>query len=88
MMCTSSYTPEVPEEIRLLCMLHNIGATKPEKSLSIPEICDWTSKESLDVQSRLQNLIGLDYIGIIDDKGVNKYYVTISGIRKVLSTYS
>jgi predicted transcriptional regulator len=69
-------------------MLHNIGATTPEKSLPLQEICDWTSMEISAVQSHLQNLMGLGYVGTTKTEGVDKYHVTLNGIRKVLSTYS
>lgn len=87
-MCAVSSAPEIPEELRLLCMLHNIGATTPEKSLSPQEICDWTTMENSAVQSHLQNLMGLGYVGSTKMEGVDKYHVTLDGIRKVLSTYS
>lgn len=87
-MCAVSSDPEIPEELRLLCMLHNIGATTPEKSLSLQEICDWTTMEISAVQSHLQRLIGLGHVGSTKTEGVDKYHVTLNGIRKVLSTYS
>jgi len=87
-MYASSSEPEIPEELRLLCMLHNIGATTPEKSLSIQEICDWTTMEISTVQSHLERLMNLGHVGSINTEGVNKYHVTLNGMRKVLSTYS
>ena len=87
-MWSGSSGPEIPEELRLLCMLHNIGATKPERSLSVQEICDWTTMEISAVQSHLQNLMGLGYVGSTKTEGVDKYHVTLTGIRKVLSIYS
>jgi len=88
-MCAGlSGSPEIPKELRLLCMLHNIGATTPERSLSIQEICDWTTMEISALQSYLQNLMGLGYVGSTKTEGVDKYHVTLNGIRKVLSIYS
>jgi len=87
-MCAGSSAPEIPEELRLLCMLHNIGATTPEKSLSLQEICDWTMVEISAVQSHLQSLIGLGYVDSTKTEGTDKYHVTLDGIRKVLSIYS
>ncbi|MDH5450624.1 MAG: hypothetical protein OEX77_06965 [Candidatus Bathyarchaeota archaeon] len=87
-MYAGSSSPEVPEEIRLLCMLHNIGATTPEKSLSLPEIRDWTAQEISTVQPQLQNLMSLGYVESSKTEGVDKYHVTLDGIRKVLSMYS
>ena len=87
-MYEGSTSPEVPEEIRLLCMLHNIGATTPEKSLSLPEIRDWTTMEISAVQPQLRNLMGSGYVESTNTEGVDKYHVTLDGIRKVLSMYS
>ena len=87
-MCAGSSSPEVPEEIRLLCMLHNIGATTPDKSLSLPEIRDWTTMEISAVQPQLRNLMGSGYVESTNTEGVDKYHVTLDGIRKVLSMYS
>ena len=87
-MYASSSEPEIPEELRFLCMLHNIGATTPEKSLSLQEICDWTTMEISAVQSHLKRLMSLGHVGSINTEGVDKYHVTLNGMRKVLSTYS
>ena len=84
----TSYDSTMPEEFQLLCMLHNIGATIPEKSLSLPEIRDWTTMEISAVQPQLQNLMGLGYVESTQTEGVDKYHVTLDGIRKVLSMYS
>ena len=65
-MYAGSSEPEIPEELRLLCMLHNIGATTPEKSLSLQEICDWTTMEISVVQSHLERLMGLGHVGSIN----------------------
>jgi len=87
-MYAGSPSPEVPEEIRLLCMLHNIGATTPEKSLSLPEIRDWTTMEISAVQPQLHSLMSLGYVESTKTEGIDKYHVTLDGIRKVLSMYS
>lgn len=79
---------EVPEEFRLLCMLHNIGATKLEKSLSIQEICEWTAMETSSVEFHLQKLVELGYVQPIEAEGTGKYHLTPDGIRKVLTLYS
>ncbi len=79
---------EVPEEFRLLCMLHNIGATKEEKSLSIQEICEWTTMETSSVESHLQKLVEGGYVQPIEAEGAGRYHLTTNGIRKVLTLYS
>jgi len=79
---------EVPEEFRLLCMLHNIGATKMERSLSIKEICEWTALETSSVELHLRRLVELGYVQPIEAEGAGKYHLTPNGIRKVLTLYS
>ncbi len=83
-----SYDPALPEEFRLLCMLHNIGAITLEKSLSIKEICEWTTIDASIVTSFLQKLVELGYVQFIETGGIKKYHVTPSGITKVLTLYS
>ncbi len=92
-MCSNPSTgfsrgPTLPEEFRLLCMLHNIGATASERSLTLQQILEWTMMEASALRSCLQKLIELGYVQFIKVEGVDKYHVTISGIRKVLSIYS
>ena len=84
----SSVPFERTEEFRLLRMLHNIGATKPEKSLSIEEISEWTGTELSLIENELQELLEKGFIQSMNAEGVNKYHVTLSGMRKVLSMYS
>ncbi|MFQ6063928.1 MAG: hypothetical protein ACE5L6_00455 [Candidatus Bathyarchaeia archaeon] len=79
---------ERSEEFRLLRMLHNIGATKPEKSLSIEEISEWTGTETTRIEPELQKLAEQGFVELVGVEGTNKYHVTLSGMRKVLSMYS
>lgn len=78
----------VPEEIYFLCMLHNIGATSPERSLTFKEIVCWTMLEPSKVEQNLKTLIDGNYVAISVDSGTKKYFITADGIRKVLSMYS
>ena len=78
----------MPDEIYFLCLLHNIGATSSEKSLSINEITQWTVMEPQRVRENLEKLINTEYIQKTFKEGSEKYHVTINGIRKVLSMYS
>ncbi|MBS7614317.1 hypothetical protein KEJ18_01070 [Candidatus Bathyarchaeota archaeon] len=78
----------MPDEIYFLCLLHNIGATSSEKSLSIEEISQWTVMEPQKVRENLEKLISTQYIQKIYRDGLERYHVTINGIRKVLSMYS
>jgi predicted transcriptional regulator len=84
----SSVHFEGTEEFRLLRMLHNIGATKPEKSLSVNEISEWTGTELSEIEAELQKLAEQGFVQPMEAEGINKYHVTLSGMRKVLSMYS
>jgi len=88
MMNPDPYDTQIPEEIYFLCMLHNIGATKPENSLSVDEISLRTAMHPLDVEENLRKLIEARYVEASLVSGIKKYYVTVDGIRKVLSIYS
>ena len=87
---SSSSSPEssLPEEFRFLCMLHNIGATTSEYSLSIEEIAKWTSMEISVIRVHLKRLMEMGYVESTKANEMDKYYLTHSGIRKVLSLYS
>ena len=37
-----SYPDEQPNQLRLLIMLHNIGATEASKALTIDQVVEWT----------------------------------------------
>jgi len=80
--------PELPDEMRLLVMLHNIGATESGKSLTAQQISEWTKMDNPTLQFHLQKLIKLGYIESLHAEGIDKYNLTLDGIRKVLSMYS
>ena len=80
--------PDIPDEMRLLCMLHNIGATESGKSLTIQQISEWTRMDTPTLQFHLQKLSELGYVQFIQAEGIDKYHLTLDGIRKVLSIYS
>ena len=82
-----STSPIVPEDLRLLCMLHNIGAVAPERSLTIKEISEWTTVEASAVQSYLQKFVEEGYVNHIRAGETDRYHLTLNGIRKVLSIY-
>jgi len=90
-MNSSSLTPpdsSLPEEFRFLCMLHNIGATTPERSLTIDEISRWVSMDTSVIRIHLQRLIEMGYVELTRIGEEDKYHLTHSGIRKVLTLYS
>jgi len=80
--------PELPEEFRFLCMLHNVGAIKAERALEVEEIAKWTNKETSTIQEHLRKLEELGYVQSVERDGVDKYHVSVMGIRKVLTLYS
>jgi len=69
-------------------MLHNIGATESSKALTIDQIAEWTRMETPELQGHLKKLIDLGYAQGLRAEDNEKYYLTINGIRKVLSLYS
>ncbi|MEA2089587.1 MAG: hypothetical protein U9O89_02360 [Thermoproteota archaeon] len=84
----SSHRSSLSEEFHFLCMLHNIGATTPDKSLSLNDISEWTEMDAPVVRVHLQRLTDLGYIQLIKVEETEKYHLTQSGIRKVLTLYS
>lgn len=80
--------PEQSADLQLLCMLHNIGATEPNRSLDIQQISEWTKLEISQLHLLLQKLITLGYVQSLQMEETSKYHLTIDGIRKVLSLYS
>jgi DNA-binding IclR family transcriptional regulator len=80
--------PEQSDDLQLLCMLNNIGATEPNRSLDIQQISEWTKLEISQLHLLLQKLIALGYVHSLQMEETSKYHLTIDGIRKVLSLYS
>ena len=83
-----SHPDEQPNQLRLLIMLHNIGATEASKALTIQQISEWTRMEPSELQGHLKNLIELGYAKSLRTDDTDKFHLTIDGIRKVLSLYS
>ena len=83
-----SQQDEQPNQLRLLIMLHNIGATESTKALTIQQISEWTRMEPPELQGHLQKLIELGYVQSFRSEETDKYHLTTDGIRKVLSLYS
>jgi len=85
-----SYTPlpPVPEEYKVLSMMHNIGAVTPERSLTPDELAMWTGIDVSTVRDCLERLKELGYVEHIEVSGAEKYIVTKVGIMKVLTLYS
>ena len=83
-----SHPDEQPNQLRLLIMLHNIGATESSKALTIQQISEWTRMDAPELQGYLRNLIELGYAQSFRADETDKYHLTVDGIRKVLSLYS
>ena len=84
-----TYTPlpPVPEEFKVLSMMHNIGAITPDRSLTPEELAMWTGIDIGMVKDCLQRLKELGYVEHAEISGVQKYHVTKIGIMKVLTLY-
>jgi len=80
--------PQVPEEFRVLSMMHNIGAITPERSLTADELAQWTGFDVAAVKAHLQKLREGGYVEFVQVSGIEKYHVTRVGIMKVLTLYS
>jgi len=78
----------MPDELYFLCVLHNIGATSAERSLTLEEISRWSAMEPDKARLNIQKLVSTNYVQVNLSGGVERYHVTADGIRKVLSMYS
>ena len=56
-----SQADEQPNQLRLLIMLHNIGATESSKALTVKQISEWTRMETPELKTHLEKLIELGY---------------------------
>ena len=83
-----SYPDEQPDQLRLLIMLHNIGATEASKALTVDQIAEWTRMDTPELEGHLKKLIELGYAQKVCSEETIKYHLTTDGIRKVLSLYS
>ena len=72
-----SYNAGQPNQLRLLVMLHNIGATEASKALAIQEIAEWTRMEAPELQVNLNKLIELGYAKSFRSEEIDKYYLTV-----------
>lgn len=79
---------EQPNQLRLLIMMHNIGATEASKALTVDQISEWTRMDTPELQRHLKKLIELGYALHVYSEETDKYHLTTDGIRKVLSLYS
>ena len=80
--------PPLPEEFRVLSMIHNIGAVSPERSLTADELAQWTGIEVSAIKAYLQKLREGGYVEFVQIDSMEKYHATRAGIMKVLTLYS
>jgi len=79
---------DLPDDMCFLSLLHNIGATSPHRSLTAEEISRWAVMDYEKVIEKLSKLADEKYVDVHISEGATRYYVTVNGIRKVLSIYS
>ncbi len=80
--------PRMPDDVYLLYIMHNVGAINSNRALSIKEISRWASMEEQGVEENLKRLMENGYAEVNMDSGTKKYFITVDGIRKILSIYS
>lgn len=85
---SSESIPPIPNEFRILSMMHNIGAVTPDRSLTAEDLARWTEHDLSTIQDCLDRLRELGYVELIQSEGIGKYHVTKIGMMKVLSLYS
>ncbi len=86
-MSSPSY-PALTEELRVLSMMHNIGATTPERSMTVDELTQRIDMDASALRVCVQKLKELGYVEPVEIGGVEKYHLTQIGIIKVLTLYS
>ena len=80
--------PPVPEEFKVLSMMNNVGAVAAEKSLTIEDLSMWTGLAEAALRDHLKKMTEQGYIVQIQVQGAERYYITKTGIIKVMTMYS
>lgn len=70
------------DELIFLQMLHSLGATESGKTIAFPQLSEWTGMDNTTLQLYLQKLIELGYLQRTQAEGIDKYHLTLDGIRK------
>ena len=83
-----SYDRKLPEDFSLLCMLSNLGVTSRETALSSREIAERIRLEADYVDRLVTQLLDKGLVASIRMENIEKFYVTIDGVRRVLTLYS
>jgi DNA-binding IclR family transcriptional regulator len=69
-------------------MLHNVGAVNADRSLTVEEIAKWTNKDMSTIEEYLRKLVELGYVQSVRQDDIDRFHVSVVGIRKVLTLYS
>jgi len=80
---------QYPEELRILVLLHILGAIDSEHAKSAKELSDMLGISIEDIRKLLQRLLDLEYVETSTDSLRRlRYYVTKKGIIKACSLFS
>jgi len=80
--------PALSEEFRVLSVMHNIGATTPERSMTVDELTQRIDMNASAIRACIQKLRELGYVEPVKMRDIEKYHLTQIGIIKVLTLYS
>lgn len=79
--------PEDPE-FRLLCVLNNLNSITVDRALTAEEIALHYGGAVEEVEALLRNLEKAGLVCTTREKMVKRYYLSPSGVLRVLSMYS
>ena len=83
-----SFDKKLPEDFSLLCMLSNLGVTSKDTALSSKEIACRIHLQTDSVDRLIAKLLDKGLVASIEVENIEKFYVTIDGVRRVLTLYS
>lgn len=83
-----SFDRKLPEDFSLLCMLSNLGVTSRETALSSEEIAERIHLQTDSIAKLITKLIDKGLVAAIEVENIEKFYVTLDGVRRVLTLYS
>jgi hypothetical protein len=80
---------QYPEELRIVVLLHILGAVDSEHAKSAKELSDMLETSIEDIRKLLQRLLDLEYVETSTDSLRRlRYYLTKKGIIKACSLFS
>ena len=83
-----SFDRKLPEGFSLRCMLSNLGVTSRETALSSEEIAERIHLQTDSIARLITKLIDKGLVASIEVENIEKFYVTLDGVRRVLTLYS